>query len=220
MYMQAVLKDNERFFERLEKFREVILSIRNTLFGSSRPPGPIWLGYRNDTGVKGSDYFPIMYKKGAWVLHMLRNMLLDLNTMKEERFRAMMCEFFLTCQGRRATTENLKRIAEKHVGIPLGLFFDQWVKGTGLPTYHWSWTTEPAEGGKCHLKLHIRQEGVPPNFKMYIPIRVEFGDGKMARFRVQITGETCDPAVSLMPVKPRKVIFNDLESVLCETEEE
>lgn len=220
MYMQAVMKDNDRFFERLKKYREEILSIRKVLFGSRRPPGPIWLGRRNDAGVSGSDYFPIIYRKGAWVLHMLRNMLLDLNTMKEDRFTTMMRDFFLTYQGRDATTEDFQRIAEKHVGVSLGWFFDQWVKGTGIPTYHWSWTSEPAEEGRYRLILKVRQEGVPSTFQMYIPIRVDFGDGKLVRFRVQIKGETCEPAIPLMPLKPRKVIFNDLESVLCETEEE
>lgn len=220
MYMQAVLKDNDRFFERLKKYREEILSIRKALFGQRRPPGPIWLGQRNDAGVAGSDYFPIIYKKGAWVLHMLRNMLLDLNTMKEDRFANMMKDFFVTFQGRDATTEDFQRIAEKHVGISLGWFFDQWVKGTATPTYHWSWTSEPAEGGKYKLMLKVRQEGVPPSFQMFVPIRVDFGYGKFVRFRVQVKGETCEPAIPLMPLKPRKVIFNDLESVLCETDEE
>ena len=219
MYMQGVLKNNDVFFKRLREYRERILSIRKTLFGSSRPPGPISLGWRNSTGVGNFDHRIIIYEKGAWVVHMLRNLLLDLNTMKEDRFRNMMRDFFQTFQGRDARTEDFRRVAEKHAGVSLGWFFGQWVDGTGVPTYRWAWKGEEGEGGKYRIRLRVEQRNVPDDFQMFVPIRVDFGDGKMARFRVQVKGARCEPVVPLLPLRPRSVTFNDLESVLCETEE-
>ena len=47
-------------------------------------PGPIWLGHRvfatRDDDL--NDYQTIVYQKGAWVVHMLRVLMLDLGSMK------------------------------------------------------------------------------------------------------------------------------------------
>ena len=55
---------------------------------------PIWLGHRVATVRTGDDYSAIVYKKGAWVLHMLRMLTLDLQSMKEDRFTNILREFY------------------------------------------------------------------------------------------------------------------------------
>ena len=37
--------------------------------------------------------------------------------------------------------------------------------------------------------------------------------------RVLVKGPHCEPELPLMPLKPKKITFNALESVLCESEE-
>jgi glycosidase len=64
------------------------------LFSSGQEAGPVWLGYRTQSSETEGDYWLVIYKKGAWVLHMLRNMLIDLNTMNEDAFENMLREFF------------------------------------------------------------------------------------------------------------------------------
>lgn len=219
LYMQGVLKDNEKFFKCLRGYRDNIVTMHRSLLGSHRTAGPIWLGYRNNTGVRDNDYFTVIYQKGAWVLHMLRNMLVDLNTMKEDRFRNMMRDFFQSYSGREASTADFRKVVERHAGMPMAWFFDQWVTGTAVPTYRWSWKGEAVEGGKYRIRLKVDQSGVPEDFQMHVPITIHFGEGKQARVRVQVKGSHCEPVVPMMPLEPRRVIFNDFESVLCETEE-
>ena len=47
---------------------------------------------------------------------MLRILMLDLRTMKEDKFEATMRDYFQTYKGRAASTDDFRRIAEKHAG--------------------------------------------------------------------------------------------------------
>ena len=52
------------------------------------------LGYRLYTQRSGSAPQAIIYGKGAFVLHMLRMLTLDLQTMKEDRFTNILRDFY------------------------------------------------------------------------------------------------------------------------------
>ena len=48
-------------------------------------------------------------------------------------------------------------------------FFDEYVYGTDLPTYHFEGQVTPnGDGNTLHIKL--TQSGVPPDFKMLVPL--------------------------------------------------
>ncbi len=219
MYMQAVLKNNEKFFKRLNEYKRSILDNRKSLFVESPQAGPIWLGQRTRSSSTLGDYDLIVYKKGAWVLHMLRNLMLDLNTMNEDKYRAAMREFYTTYAGREASTEDFRRVVERAMGMNMEWFFRQWVQGTGAPSYAYAYRVEDAPGGKYRLTLRVDQSNVPEDFQMYVPVKIDFGDGKMARLRVLVRGAHSEQALPLLPLKPKGVVFNDLESVLCDVKE-
>src|SRR5881392_2572292 len=63
-------------------------------------------------GRSARDYTVMIYQKGAWVLQMLRNLMLDLRTMKEDAFSAMMQDFYEEYRGKRATTRDFQRVVE------------------------------------------------------------------------------------------------------------
>ncbi len=220
MYMQAVLKDNEKFFRRMNDYKKELLGNRKSIFLDGQQAGPIWLGWRTSSSSTQGDYDLIIYKKGAWVLHMLRNYFLDLNTMKEDTYRSMMREFFTSSVGRSVSTEDFQRVVEKYAGANMGWFFNQWVYGTGIPSYTYAYKVEEAPGGKYKVMLRVKQANVPPDFQMVVPVKIDFGDGKAARVRVLVRGAESEQQLPLMPLEPKKVIFNDLESVLCEVDTE
>jgi hypothetical protein len=114
-YLQKLRGNNEQYFDLLRRWKSSIL-----LRGSE--PGPIWLGHRvfatRDEDL--DDYQTIVYQKGAWVVHMLRVLMLDMKTMKEDRFTGMMKDFYRKYEGRRASTEDFRRIVEKHAGTDMG----------------------------------------------------------------------------------------------------
>lgn len=219
LYTQVALKDNMKFFTMMNTYRVKIVDKRKSLFGSGTKSGPICLGYRTQGSLTPDDYDLIIYKKGLWVLHMLRNMFLDVKTMKEDAFFKIMRSFFQTYKGKRATTEDFRRTVEEFVGQDVGWFFDQWVYGTDIPRYTFSYKVTEEPDGKFKVTCKVKQDNVPPEFKMSVPIRVGFGDDQFARMRVFITGQESVFDLPLMPKRPKNILFNDLESVLCEVED-
>lgn len=217
MYMQATL-NNEKFFKMLKKYREKIVDKRKSMSGNSMTQsGPISLGRRTSNSISPEDYDLIVYKKGAWVLHMLRQMFLDMKTMKEDAFFKIMKTFFETYKGKQATTKDFRNVIEQYVGSDVGWFFDQWVDGTEIPLYKFAYKVTEQEG-KYKVTCQVYQTNVSPEFRMSIPIKVDFGNNRIVRVRAMITGKKAVFDLPLMPLKPEEVILNDLESVLCEVE--
>jgi peptidase M1-like protein len=210
-YMQTVRHSNDKYFAMLRQYR-------SSIFLRKDVPGPISLGHRVQSSRDADldDYGTIVYKKGAWVVHMLRMLTLDLKTMNEDRFTVMMQDFYKSYQGKRASTADFRRIVERHTGADMGWFFDEWVHGTALPTYRVAYRTEPMEDGQFRVRLQIQQEGVPDGFLMYVPVTLDLGKDRVARVRVKVTGPRTDIDLPPMPASPKAVRFNDLEGVLAE----
>src|SRR5439155_7196586 len=118
--------------------------------------------------------------------HMLRCMLIDLDTMDESRFVELMRDYRDTYRGRTASTLDFRRLSEKHVGEQLNWFFRQWVEGTAIPTYRYWFRYKATDGGKYRLTLHVEQRGVPEGFRMPVPVRIELPGGQVARTRVWV----------------------------------
>ena len=214
-YMQTRRHDNEKYFGMLDRWRTSILARR----GDSLP---IWLGYRMDTrDPMDNNYSVIVYQKGAWVVNMLRMLLLDLRSMNEDRFTAVMQDFYRTYAGRRATTADFQHVLEQHVGQPMDWFFNQWVYGWRIPTYRVAWKTEPADNGHFQVRLRVRQENVPPTFVAYVPVTVRLKDGRAARARVKVVGAQVETVLPVaLDTEPQSLVFNDLDGVLAEVRNE
>jgi aminopeptidase N len=97
-------------------------------------------------------------------------------------------------------------------------FFDQWVYGTGIPTYKVAWQAEPVVDN-WHVTLRIDQERVPPDFLMYVPVLLELEDKTSVRVRVKVTGARSEIRLPPVPARPKRVKFNDLEGVLADVKE-
>lgn len=215
MYLQVVL-GNEMFLDKLRDSRNNIYSARKFLFGSGAESGPIALGYRTSSTETAGDYGLIIYKKGAYVLHMLRNMLIDLKTMNEDVFLSMMREFYGSFRGKEATTQDFRRIAEKYAGIDLGWFFDQWVYHNYLPECDFKYDIEQdPTSGLYTAKCKVVTKKVPEGFKMYIPLELQIDNTSKAYIRLLI--ETNDFYFELpnLPQKPKRLVLNPFESVLA-----
>ncbi len=210
-YLQAARKDNEKYFDMLRQWRSSIM-LRND------DPGPISLGYRvlaaKDDDL--NDYRTIIYEKGAWVVHMLRILMLDLKTMNESRFTGMMRDFYQRYEGRRASTDDFRKVVEKHTNADMGWFFDQWVHSAAIPTYRWAHKVEPTADGQFRVRLKVLQENVPPDFLAYVPVTLDLGKDQKARVRVKVKGPRSDIELPPMPAKPKEIKFNDLEGVLAD----
>jgi hypothetical protein len=209
-YMQMILHDNDKYFKQLRQSRQEIRRQREKAV-------PIVLGLRA-TESRSGNYGLVVYQKGAWVVHMLRNMMIDLRTMNEDAFTATLKDFYQTYRGKRASTEDFQRVVERHVGQPMDWFFRQWVYGTAVPTYTYAWKAEPQADGKTKLWIRVRQTDVPADFTMYVPLLIQFGDGQ-AFVRVRVKGPVTETSFNV-PATPTDVTLNPLESVLAEVKGE
>jgi hypothetical protein len=217
-YLQAGRKENRSYFAVLDQWQDEILAHKSKRPKGAPPLGPVWLGGRAATVESPNDFQLAVYKKGAWVLHMLRNLMLDLETMDDERFSGLMRDFYARFAGRSASTEDFRRLAQRYAGEDLGWFFDQWVYGTDVPAYRFAYRTERTPEGRFKVTCRVEQREVPEGFRMPVPIRVDFAGDRFTWTRLMIQGGSAEYELPLMDLEPKRVSFNDLHSVLCRVE--
>jgi hypothetical protein len=189
------------------------LTVKNTDGFRPIDVGPVTMGFRLSTQKTGwGVYQSLVYPKGAYILHMIQMMMYTQQTGDQE-FKAMMHDFVDAYRLKVATTEDFKAIVEKHMTAPMDLdhnhrmdwFFNEYVYGTELPTYHFESNVDP---GSDAVKLHFKltQSGVPAGFKMLIPIYVELTDGRAVKVgAVAMDGNTTSEHTFQMPRTPAPV---------------
>lgn len=178
--------------------------------------GPLAVGYRLRTGETPVDYRLLVYEKGAFVLHMLRMMLVDLDTGDDEAFRRLMREFFSDHLSGAATTAAFEVAVTEALGEPMGWFFDQWVHGVDVPTYRPDLEVTRLIDSADPFVLHgrIEQEDVPRGFRMPVPIVVRFDNRPPTAHRIWVDAETVNVEIPL-PAEPTAVEFNYHHGVLA-----
>jgi len=212
-YLQTRRGNMDDYLNVLKNYRADILIYRDEMGATS-------LGGRVATARIPQLYQYAVYEKGAWTMHMLRTLLLQLSNMNEDRFTGAMQEFYTTYRGGRASTADLRRVMEKHAGADLGWFFDEWIDGTGIPTYTWASQVTPTGDGHWRVQLRVKQTQVPESFHMYVPVTVELKDGRMLRTRVHVAGPVTTTDLPLLPADVKSVKFNDFEGVLADVKPE
>lgn len=205
-FMRETLRSDDLYFQKLRDARDAIRRLGDA-------PPAIALGYRA-LQHNPAQYFPVIYQKGAWVLHMIRNMMTDFGTMNSEPFTAMMQDFYKTYRGGRATTKDFQTVVEQHAGLSMDWFFDQWVNGTALPKYAYSWRSESVGDGRYKVRFRVRQSDVPAGFVMPIPVAIHYAAGSPTIIRVTARGPLTDAEI-VLPRDPKRIEFNLQESVLA-----
>ncbi|HTM56845.1 MAG TPA: M1 family aminopeptidase, partial [Candidatus Udaeobacter sp.] len=218
-FVQNGPQGGERYLGILGAWRRRILENRRYLFGKTTPAAPISLGDRTTSSLTEGDYDVLVYNKGAWVLHMLRSLLLDGSDPEERRFRSLMSDFYTAHAGGAVSTQEFRAAAEHAIGQDLGWFFDQWIDHAEIPTYAFSSRIERDPSGGYVVHGRVAQSNVPPGFRMEVPVRVEYDQGRFDRLRVHVEGPVTEFRLPASHEAPKRVVFNDLESVLCEVVE-
>ncbi|MFH1893138.1 MAG: M1 family aminopeptidase [Candidatus Zixiibacteriota bacterium] len=215
LYVQQKLEDDKKYFEILDVWRRDALQKGKTFRGSwsaGTEAGPIWLGLRLSSS-KSDDFMALSYSKGGYIMHMLRCLMKDWESMSDDRFFAMMRDFVETFRGKAATTEDFQMIVEKHIGEPMDWFFDQWIYGIEVPRLSFKEHIRE-ESGRFLIDLVIEQHQISGSFKSVIPVRVGFGDGSWDIIRIAAVGELTTNVVGPFSLKPKDIEFNFYKSVL------
>lgn len=149
----------------LESYRQDLLSAANGVALESA--GPVDFGERllENNGMLA--WHVIIYEKGAWILHMLRQRL------GEEGFRTLQARMLHDFQGRLVTNEDFHRLAaslvpEDQSDKSLNVFFDNWIYATGIPKL-------ALKSTRANLSLNV--SGVDDAFALDLPLRCMGANG-------------------------------------------
>ncbi|MCI0697080.1 hypothetical protein L0337_34380 [candidate division KSB1 bacterium] len=233
LYVEWVRQDRDSFAHLLEAWRDDLLEGGNVgvalgfkRFGLGKAAlkkgeglaaGPLSMGLR--LGQKHAlDYYLQTYLKGAYLLHSLRWLLRDLKTGSDARFWEFLADFARTYWGGDPSTQDLQNVAEKHFGGSLDWFFRQWVYGMAIPTYRWEYRLVPADSGSA-VEISVQQEEVPPDFRMPVPVMVEYADGVRVTQRFWVDHHGGELAFSPRTAGVKRVVFNEGNAVLCRVKE-
>jgi hypothetical protein len=227
IYLQFVYaKEPQKYIKFWNEERKILLERNKEKF---RPidAGPVTMGYRVANSREGFDtYRHLIYPKGAYILHMIRQMMWDRQA-GDQRFKDTMRDFVATYNGSAATTEDFKAMVEKHMSTNMDVdknhkmdwFFDEYVYGTALPSYKFDSSFGKAANGDVTISFKLTQSGVDKDFIMLVPIYLELANGKIARLgSVPIAGPaTAEQTVTLNSLKeqPKRAMINYYDDVLA-----
>jgi hypothetical protein len=187
--------------------------------------GPLSLGLRLDSSKSPSGYERIVYSKGSWIMHMLREMLRQPGAKDPDaRFHALLQKLVTKYAYRALSTEELQREVEAVMtpamdlegGHSMEWFFEEWVRGTGIPHYRVEFSVRPAENGYA-VRGKLFQTGVPHYFIASVPLYAVGASGRSFLGNVAAAG----PETSfhfVVPAAPRKILIDPQMTLLCVAE--
>ncbi len=121
------------------------------------------------------------YKKGSWVLHMLRR------EMGDSVFKKCIQQYYAAYGGKNADTKDLQKVFESVSGKNLENFFQQWLFNTVNPSLKLNWKYIPKEK-KIQATLIQTQNGSAFNFPLEVAII--FADGKKIIKRLVVDNQS------------------------------
>jgi hypothetical protein len=230
LYAAARDTDKTTGSQFIREARDELLAIPRTPTGVGKGRlvdiGPIILGSRLNTTKSGGAYQALIYEKGAMVLRMLHFLFSDPNNPADDKaFWTMMGAFVERHRNGSASTNDFFRVANEHFvrtpiaqrhSLPnLNWFQFEWVRRSDLPLYAMEYEIKPQPDGKVTVAGTIRQDNVPAEWIMPIPVVFTFEGNQVARTTVLARGPSTPFELSL-PTKPNKVELDPDSWVLSE----
>jgi hypothetical protein len=181
--------------------------------------GAMTLGNRLDSSKMSNGFEVVVYGKGSWIFHMIREMLRE---PKSKDPNARFVAFLLALQKeyayRALSTEDLQRELEAVMTPSMAIegrrsmewFFADWVRGAGIPHYKLEYSTKRSEKGVV-VRGKLLQSGVPNSFVAPVPIYTASGDylGRV------IAGGPETPFHFVSPRDPGKLVIDPQMTLLC-----
>lgn len=227
-YLALLFADSQRNPNRtlnsvLDRYRK---RLSTKAEGEDRAPadvGPLTIGTRLSSSKSGDAYTEVIYAKGPWIFHMLREMLRQPNAKEPDaRFIALMRSLTVKYARSALTTEQLQKEVEAVMtpkmdlegGRSMEWFFAEYVRGTGIPRYKAEYTAHKTEKG-FQIRGKLLQSGVPRSFIAPVPLYASVGVGRSVFLgNVTATGEET-PFTFTIPDPPHKITVDPHQTLLC-----
>ena len=156
---------------------------------------------------------------------MLREMLRQPGANPDARFHTLLNTLVTRYAYRGLGTQDLRREVEAVMtpsmdlegGKSMEWFFEQWVKGTGVPHYRVEFSAHQAAGGYA-IRGKLFQTGVPASFIVRVPLYAAGSAGHSILLGTVVAAgpETPFHFPSATPV--RKLLIDPQMTILCTTE--
>jgi aminopeptidase N len=119
---------------------------------------------------------PMTYQKGAWTLHMLRELI------GVEAYNQGVRSYYAEFKDKTALTGDFRRHMEEASGRDLSRFFGQWLYQGGVPALEGSWSQQ---NGQVHIELIQTADTYWFELDVDVEIRLENGDSKRATLNIR-----------------------------------
>jgi hypothetical protein len=199
--------------------------------GEDRVPadiGPVIAGRRLISSRSPEAYNVVVYAKGVWIMHMLREMLRQPAANgkgPDARFISLLHTLVSKYARKALTTMDLQREVEAVMtprmdlegGRSMEWFFDEYVRGTGIPHYKVQFTSRNTEKG-FQIRGKLMQDGVPRSFIAPVPIYAATALGRTIFLgTVVATGEETSFTFTSV-TQPHKLQIDPHMTLLCISE--
>jgi hypothetical protein len=197
--------------------------------GEDRVPadiGPVIIGRRLISSRSPDAYSVVVYAKGTWIMHMLREMLRQPGAVNgkdpDARFIGLLHTLVSKYARKALTTADLQREVEAVMtprmdlegGRSMEWFFDEYVRGTGIPHYKVQFTSHSSEKG-FQIRGKLTQNGVPRSFIAPVPIYATAIPGRTIFLgTVVATGEETSFTFT-SAIHPHKLLIDPHMTLLC-----
>jgi len=188
--------------------------------------GPVVMGTRLISSKSPEAYDVVAYSKGAWIFHMLREMLREPNSKDPDaRFVKLLRTLTTKYAQKPLSTDQLQKEVEAVMtprmalegGHSMEWFFQQYVKGTGIPRYKVEFTSRRTEKG-FQIRGKLYQYNVPPSFIAPVPIYLAGAGNRNTHLgTVMASGEETNFTFSTQ-TEPHKLLIDPKMTLLCLTE--
>ena len=188
--------------------------------------GALDLGIRLTSSKSPQGFEQIIYDKGSWVIHMLREMLRQPGAKDPDaRFVALLRTLASKYAYRALSSADLQREIEAVMtpamdlegGRSMEWFFEDWVRGTGVPHYRVEFSAHHSEKGFA-VRGKLFQTGVPRSFIAPVPLYANSGNGQGALLGVVVTDGPETSFHFTSQTEPHKILIDPRMTLLCVSE--
>jgi hypothetical protein len=188
--------------------------------------GPVTMGMRLSSSKSPDAYDVVVYSKGAWIFHMLREMLRDPKSKDPDaRFITLLHTLVTKYAQKALTTEQLQKEIQAVMtpqmdlegGKSMEWFFEEYVRGTGIPHYKVEFTTRRTEKG-FQVRGKLFQSEVPRSFIAPVPVYIGSSAGHSTYLgTVQTAGDETSFSFRSQ-LEPHKLLIDPHMTLLCVAE--
>ena len=200
LYVLA-LQGKTRFEGKLKEWRDAART--------GDPQAPI--AWANNLGGPNAGKWrtDLIYNKGPYVVHMLYSQL------GHDTYMKAMQALIKKYRFQQITTDQMAQELSKTAGYDLNYFFDQWFRGTGIPTIDYSWEGKQTEDGKYLATVKLSQRDKAKVKVLSVPIYFHFGkDQVVVKNRPMLQAE--DIYQLKLPSKPERITVDDNKTLLAD----